>query len=288
MSIELNKLINSRYVITRYVASGGMAEIYEALDVVVNKTVALKFIKDKYLENKDALEQFKNEARFTAMFDHPNIMKIYNVGEYDGCQFLSYELLKGRTLKQVLDNRGKLSLDECLDYMSQILSATNLIHFQGILHNDLKPDNMCLLADGTIKVVDFGAATHASNKTEKHILGTANYLAPEVIMNKKYSVQSDIYSLGIILYELLTGELPYQGRNSQEVLEAHTSGSNISIKGLVTLPNSDDIDYVVNKAISKNLSYRYKTDKEFMSDIKKLKNHESFKKEGFFKRIFSK
>ena len=116
MSIELNKLIHSRYIISRHLASGGFAEIYEAQDVVIDRAVALKFLKVRSLYNDDDIEQFKNEARFTAMFNHPHIMSIYNVGEYDGQPFVSYELLKGKTLKEVLDNRGKLSFDESIDY----------------------------------------------------------------------------------------------------------------------------------------------------------------------------
>ena len=286
MAIELNKLIASRYIISRYVASGGMAEIYEAHDVVLNKPVALKFIKDKYLDNSEALEQFKNEARYTSIFNHPNIMKIYNIGEYDSRPYMSSELLKGRTLKEILDNRGKLSFDECLDYMNQILLGSEKIHSQGILHNDFKPDNLYLLYDGTIRICDFGVATHISNKEEKHILGTANYLAPEVILNKKYSVQSDIYSLGIIFYELLTGELPFSGENTKEVLEAHASGTTVSISERCNYSNNLDIDYVINKAISRTAMNRYKTDRDFISDLIKIKNHEPILKKGIFKKVF--
>lgn len=286
MSIELNKLLASRYIISRYVASGGMAEIYEAKDVVLNKPVALKFIKDKYLSDKEAIEQFKNEARFTSIFAHPNILKIYNVGEYDDKPYMSYELLKGKTLKEVLDNRGKLSFDECVDYMNQILLGSERIHESGILHNDFKPDNLYLLYDGTIRICDFGAATHISNREEKHILGTANYLAPEVITNKKYTIQSDIYSLGIIFYELLTGELPFVGNNTQEVLKAHASGLTVSIKERCNYSNNDDIDYVINKAINRMPINRYKNDRDFINDLIKIKKHESLVKKGLFKRMF--
>ena len=288
MPIALNKLIASRYIISRYVASGGMAEIYEANDVILNKPVALKFIKDKYLENSEALEQFKNEARYTSIFNHPNIMRIYNVGEYESRPYMSSELLKGRTLKEVLDNRGKLSFDEVIDYMNQILLGSETIHEHGILHNDFKPDNLYLLFDGTIRICDFGAATHSSNREEKRILGTVNYLAPEVILNKKYSVQSDIYSLGIIFYELLTGELPFSGNTAQEVLEAHASGEVVTISRNCNYTNNADIDFVINKAINRTVSNRYKTDRDFINDLTKVKNHEPIVKKGFFQRLFKK
>ena len=169
--IELNKLILSRYIISRHLASGGMADIFEANDIVTNKVVALKFLKEKYLESDYELELFMNEARYTAMFNHPHIMKIYNVGEYEGQPFASYEIFKGKTMKEVLDSRGKLSYDESIDYMLQILDAVNCMHSKEVLHNDLKPDNLFLLSDGNIKICDFGIATHTFDKEEKEVFG---------------------------------------------------------------------------------------------------------------------
>ena len=286
MSITIGQTIDSRYILYRYVASGGMADIYEANDRILNKPVALKFLKEKYLEDPNAIEQFKNEARFTSIFNHMNIMKIYNVGEYQSRPYISYELLKGRTLKEILDTRGNLSFDESLDYMLQILDGMSSVHSLGILHNDLKPDNLCLLYDGAIRICDFGIATHISSKEEKHILGTINYMAPEVILNKKYSVQSDIYSLGIIFYELLTGELPFEGSNAQEVLEAHAKGEEVSTQSRLLNSYNRDIDFVINKAINRSVNNRYKSDKEFITDLNKIKNHEQIVKDNFFKRLF--
>ena len=192
----------------------------------------------------------------------------------------------GETLKEVLDNRGKLSLDEAFDYMLQILSGSVEIHSHGVLHNDFKPDNLYLLFDGTVKIVDFGAATHISDKSEKQIFGTINYLAPEVIVNKKYSVQSDIYSLGIIFYELLTGELPFEGTNSMEVMEAHKKAEFVHLDLYSNIINVNDINYVINKAIYRNVSSRYKNDKEFIADIKKIQHKEKIKKDRAFRREF--
>lgn len=286
MVLELNKLIDSRYILYRHVASGGMADIYEAQDVVLNKPVALKFLKEKFLEDKDSLEQFKNESRFISIFNHPNILHIYNVGEYGDRPYVSYELLKGKTLKDSLDNRGKLSIDESLDYMSQVLLGVKEMHELGVLHNDLKPDNLYLLYDGTIRIVDFGAASHISGKAEKHILGTVNYLAPEVVSNKKYSTQSDIYSLGIILYEFLTGEVPFTGEDSKEVLRAHSKGEIVRVKEQFISVNVNDINYIINKAIYFNPSHRYKTIKEFLDDINKIKARVTLKKDGPLKKVF--
>ena len=286
MSFSIGQTIDSRYILYRYVASGGMADIYEANDRYLNKPVALKFLKEKYLEDPNAIEQFKNEARFTSIFNHVNIMKIYNVGEYQSRPYISYELLKGKTLKEILDTRGNLSFDESLDYMLQVLEGMSYVHSTGILHNDLKPDNLYLIYDGTIRICDFGIASHISSKEEKHILGTVNYLAPEVIQNKKYSIQSDIYSLGIIFYELLTGDLPFEGNNAQEVIEAHVKGKEVSTQYRLLNSYNRDIDFVINKAINRSANNRYKTDKEFIADLNKIKNHEPIVKDSFFKRLF--
>ena len=286
MAIELDKLILSRYILSRHLASGGMADIYEANDIVTNKVVAIKFLKSKFLEDDYNIELFKNEARITAIFSHPHIMKIYNVGEYNGQPFVSYELLKGKTLKEVIDNRGKLSFDESIDYMLQILDAVNEMHEREILHNDLKPDNMILLIDGNIKICDFGIATHIFDREQKETLGSLSYVAPEVIQNKKYSVQSDIYSLGVILFEFLTGKLLFNGKDSKEIIEAHYSENIPSLKKYISLDNVSDLDYIMNKACNKYPANRYKSVKEFISDLNKVKQHIRLKKVNIFKRIF--
>ena len=286
MLLELNKLILQRYIIYRHLASGGMADIYEASDVVINKPVALKFLKEKSLNNDYEIELFKNEARFLAMFNHPHIMKIYNVGEYEGVPFVSNELLKGKSLKEVLDNRSRLSFDETLDYMLQILDAVSHIHELNVIHNDLKPDNILLLSDGNIKLCDFGIATHTNEKNFKEVFGSPNYLAPEVLQSRKYSIQSDIYSLGVMLFEFLTGKLPYLGNNSKEVLQAHLSEEFPSIKKYISLSNADDLDFVLSKACARSIGNRYKSINEFRLDLEKIKRHEPLKNKSLWKRIF--
>ena len=286
MSPELNKLILNRYIISRHLASGGMADVYEAQDVVINKVVALKFLKPSYSESEQHINLFKNEARFNGMFNHPHIMKIYNVGEYNHQLFASYEMIKGKTLKEVLDIRGTLSADEAIDYMLQIIDAVKDIHSKDVLHNDLKPDNIFLLSDGNIKIGDLGIASHAFEKNEKETIGSLNYLAPEVLTHKKYSYQSDIYSLGVIFYEFLTGRYPYMGNDAKSIMEAHIKEEMPSIKKYISLPNYQDFDYILSKACNKNPSNRYKTATDMESDINKVKRHEPVRKESFFKRLF--
>jgi len=288
MTPEFNKLILSRYIIYRHIASGGMADIYEARDIVTNKNVALKFLKDRSLYDDSDIEQFKDEARNIAAFNHPHIMKIYNVGEYNGVPFQSFELIKGKTLKEVLDNRGKLSFDEALDYLIQILDAVSNMHEKGILHNDLKPDNILLQFDGSIKICDFGIVTRVRSRPLKELRGTIKYLAPEVIQYHRQSCQSDIYSLGIILFELLTGKVPFNIDNAKELIEVYYSSEFPSLKKYISLQDVDDLDYVISKACNRLLSSRYKSAKEFAYDLKIVKRHEKLRKGSFLSRLLSK
>ena len=270
----------------KHLASGGMADIYEASDTVLTKPVAIKFLKENHLNNEKDLEMFKNEARFTSMFVHPHILKVYNVGEYESQPFVSYELLKGKTLKEVLDNRSKVSFDEALDYMLQLLDAVYYIHRAEVIHNDLKPENIFLKNDGNIVLCDFGIASHTFDyRQNEEVLGSLPYLALEILQNKKYSTQSDIYSLGIILYELLAGQPPFYFHNSKEYVEAQLKGKIASLSNF-NCANYKDLDYVINKAIDKNLSSRYKSAEEFRNDLLKIKNHERVYKESLFSRIF--
>lgn len=288
MPIELNKLILSRYIISRHLASGGMADVYEANDIVTNRVVALKFLKEKLLDNSVEVDRFKNEASYTAIFSNPHIMKIYNVGEYNGQPFASYELLKGKSLKEVIDNRGKLSFDEAINFMLQILDGVSEMHEMEIIHNDLKPDNIFLLSDGNVKIYDLGIASHTFDREQIEIMGSLNYLAPEVLLYKKHSVQSDIYSLGIMLFEFLTGRIPYLGNSSQEIINAHINEEIPSISKYTTLSNYEDLDFVISKACNKNVNNRYKTAKEFIVDLKKINNHERLVKKNIFAKLFGK
>ena len=217
-----------------------------------------------------------------------SLMKIYNVGTYNGTPFTSFELLKGKTLKEVLDNRSKLSYDEAVDYMLQILDAVNNMHEKEVLHNDLKPDNIFVLSDGNIKICDFGIATHAFERESKDLHGTIKYLAPEVLQSRKYSYQSDIYSLGVVLYEFLTGRVPFDKDDPKELVELYLASPIPSIKKYISLSNADDLDYVINKACNKNLTLRYKSVKEFIADMKSIKKREKLKKGSFFGKLFNK
>ena len=287
MILPINQLIDSRYIATRFIASGGMAEIYEANDIFTKKPVALKVIKDEFKEDLFEMERFENEARYASMFSHPHIITIYNVGKYKDNFFISYELMKGKTLKDILDERGKLTLSEAIDYTLQVLDGCRHIHGRGITHNDLKPENLFLFADGNVKLLDFGIATHLEEKVDK-TNGSVLYVAPEVVRNRRYSIQSDIYSVGIIFYELLTGRTPYTGRTSEEIINARLNQDVGSVSQHISINNWKEIDTVIKKATNRFINQRYKSDQEMVDDLLKLKNGELLAKQGIFLRLFKK
>lgn len=286
MLLPLHTLINERYIPTRYITSGGMAEIYEARDTYCRKKVALKVIKEELCDDLFELDRFKNEARYVANFDHNHIIKIYNVGKYKQNFFISYEFLDGKTLKDFLDERGQLTSIEAINYMLQILDATKHIHDRGVIHNDLKPDNMSIFYDGNIKILDFGIATHIDEEMDQKANASIAYAAPEVLKNRKYSIQSDIYSLGIILYELLTCRNPFSRDNAEEEIKAHLYEEMPSISKYTDIKESSDFDFVIKRATDRDLSKRYKNDDELIRDLLKIKNGEQLKKPSIFERIF--
>lgn len=288
MILPINTLIDSRFVINRFLASGGMAEIYEAFDTYTQKAVALKVIKADLQDNDLELERFENEARYTAMFSHPHIIKIFNVGTYQKYFFISYELMKGRTVKSFLDERGFLSEKEAIDYLLQVLEATKHIHERGIIHNDIKPENLFLFYDGNIKLLDFGIATHIDDEIDKTINASVIYTAPEVLRYKHLSIQSDIYSLGTVLFEFLTGKTPYMRKNTKDEINAHLYENIPSISKYLNVKNYKSFDYVIARATNRNLDKRYKNDQEMIDDLLKIKNEGSVKRKNIFERLFKK
>ena len=282
-----NTLIDSRFIITSFLTSGGMAEIYEAFDTYTQKAVALKVIKKEYLDSFEDVERFQNEARYTAMFSHPNIIKIYNVGEYRKTFFISYELMIGKTIKQYLDERGRLDEDEAISVLLQVLDATNHIHERGIIHNDIKPDNLFLFHDGNVKLLDFGIAKHIDDEKPDRINASVVYASPEVLRTADFSIQSDIYSLGVILFELLTGKTPYMKKNTKEEIHAHLYENIPSISKYISTKNLKTLDTIINRATNRNLDLRYKSDKEFTNDLLKIKKGASTKT-PLLKKIFKK
>lgn len=290
MSIRIGLLVDGRYRIVARVGHGGMAEVYESNDVITKQHVAIKLIREDVMSNPVNLKRFQNEASIAASLNHPNIVKVYNHGTVDGIPYIANEFIKGQNLKEVLDFRGALPIAEAVDNLLQIASALAYAHSHGIVHRDIKPDNIYVMGDGTVKLGDFGIAqSNAKMEDEKNneIIGSVHYLAPEISLGKLATAQSDIYSVGVTFFELITGHIPFNKQKAIDIAVAHVKEKFPSPKKY--LPNCPrEVERIIEKCTKKNPSDRYKTAEDLYDDLLNLKNDPSAIKEkkGFFARLF--
>lgn len=289
--IRVNDVIGQRYKIISELGKGGMSDVYEARDVIFRREVALKIIKFENAKRIDNLIRFQNEARFSAAFNHPNIVKIYDYGEYNNLPYIVTEYVKGQTLRDVLDYKRCFSLNESSSIMLQLCDALIEVHSKNIVHRDIKPQNIYYASDGGIKLGDFGISILLGSginvNENKKVMGTAQYLAPELVYGEKATFQSDIYAMGITFFELLTGRVPFDGKNPHDVAIMQVEKevpSPLSINP--DLPK--EVEYIIFKAVNKNLDERYKSVSEMKKDILSLyKNKRIMRKRGsLFARIF--
>lgn len=289
--IRVNDVIGQRYKIISELGKGGMSDVYEARDVIFRREVALKIIKYENAKRIDNLIRFQNEARFSAAFNHPNIVKIYDYGEYNNLPYIVTEYVKGQTLRDVLDYKRCFSLNESCSIMLQLCDALIEVHSKNIVHRDIKPQNVYYASDGEIKLGDFGISVllgSGMNVNEnKKVMGTAQYLAPELVYGEKATFQSDIYAMGITFFELLTGRVPFDGKNPHDVAVMQVEKE---VPSPLTI-NPDlpkEVEYIIFKAVNKNLDERYKSVNEMKKDILSLyKNKKIVRKRGsLFARIF--
>ncbi len=289
--IRVNDVVGQRYKIISELGKGGMSDVYEARDVIFRREVALKIIKFENAKRIDNLIRFQNEARFSAAFNHPNIVKIYDYGEYNNLPYIVTEYVKGQTLRDVLDYKRCFSLNESSSIMLQLCDALIEVHSKNIVHRDIKPQNIYYASDGGIKLGDFGISILLGSginvNENKKIMGTAQYLAPELVYGEKATFQSDIYAMGITFFELLTGRVPFDGKNPHDVAIMQVEKevpSPLSINP--DLPK--EVEYIIFKAVNKNLDERYKSVSDMKKDILSLyKNKRIMRKRGsLFARIF--
>ncbi len=291
MPLRIGSLVDNRYRVTARIGHGGMAEVYEGNDIIGKKVVAIKLIRKDVMDNPVNLIRFKNEATIAASLNHPNIVKVYNHGTVDGVPYIANEYIKGQNLKEVLDFRSSVPINEAIDYMIQLAAALYYAHQHGIVHRDVKPDNLYVMGDGTIKLGDFGIAqTDASAELtckDSEIVGSVHYLAPEITSGKPATGQSDIYSAGVTFFELITGHVPYIKKTAIDIAVAHVKEKFPSPKKY--LPNCPkEIERIIFKCTKRNPKERYVNAKELYDDLVALKNDpKTFKeKKGFFGRIF--
>lgn len=291
MPLKIGTLIDGRYRVTARIGHGGMAEVYEANDVISKKTIAIKMIREDVMRNPINLKRFQNEATIAASLNHPNIVKVYNHGTIGGVPYIANEYIKGQSLKDALDFRGSIPIKEALQYMIQLANALYYAHQHNIVHRDIKPDNIFLLPDGMIKLGDFGIAQAdgmSNDLTEtKEIVGSVHYLAPEISKGKPATIKSDIYAAGVTFFELITGHVPYEKNNAVNIAVAHIKEKFPSPKKY--LPDCPkEIERIILKATKKNPNERYKNANEFALDLIEISKHPELLKEkkSLFARIF--
>ena len=262
--------INDRYQIIKSIGEGGMANVYLAYDTILDRDVAVKILRGDLSNDEKFVRRFQREALNASSLSHPNIVEVYDVGEDNGQYFIVMEYIEGKNLKDLLKKRGKLTVSEVVDIMSQISDGLSIAHDSYIIHRDIKPQNIMILENGMVKITDFGIAM-AMNATQltqtNSVMGSVHYLPPEQASGKCSTLKSDIYSMGILMYELLTGTLPYRGDNAVEIALKHLKEPLPSIREeLSDIPQS--VENVILKSASKNPKNRYNDAREMYEDLK--------------------
>ncbi|HFU4054995.1 TPA: Stk1 family PASTA domain-containing Ser/Thr kinase [Streptococcus suis] len=268
--IQIGKIFAGRYRIVRQIGRGGMADVYLARDLILDgEEVAVKVLRTNYQTDQIAIQRFQREARAMAELDHPNIVRISDIGEEDGQQYLAMEYVNGLDLKRYIKENAPLSNDVAVRIMGQILLAMRMAHTRGIIHRDLKPQNVILTSNGVAKVTDFGIAVafaETSLTQTNSMLGSVHYLSPEQARGSKATIQSDIYAMGIILFEMLTGRIPYDGDSAVTIALQHFQKPLPSVRAEnANVPQA--LENVVLKATAKKLNERYKSVAEMYTDL---------------------
>ena len=262
--------IDGRYQIIRSIGEGGMANVYLAYDTILDREVAVKVLRGDLASDEKFVKRFQREAKAASSLNHPNIVEMYDVGEDNGNYFIVMEYIDGKTLKSLIKKRGALSLSETVDIMMQLTSAIACAHDSYLIHRDIKPQNVLILEDGRVKITDFGIAI-AMNSAEltqtNSVMGSVHYLPPEQANGSGATVKSDIYSLGILMYECLTGKLPFKGDNAVEIAIKQMKEKIPSLCAQNDLiPQS--IENIVLRACAKNPKNRYDSASEMYEDLK--------------------
>lgn len=261
--------ISDRYQIIKSIGEGGMANVYLAYDTILDRNVAVKVLRGDLSNDEKFVRRFQREALAASSLSHPNIVEVYDVGEDNGEYYIVMEYIEGKHLKNLLKKRGKLTLSEAVDIMLQITDGMAAAHDSYIIHRDIKPQNIMILENGLVKITDFGIAM-AMNATQltqtNSVMGSVHYLPPEQASGQGSTLQSDIYSMGIVMYELLTGELPFKGDNAVEIALKHLKEPIPDIREkLPNVPNS--IYNIIKKATAKNPKNRYNDAREMHEDL---------------------
>lgn len=285
-------VIADRYEVVSHIGQGGMADVFLAVDTILNRQVAIKILRADLSTDAVSILRFEREAQAAAALAHPNIVEIYDVGDYKGHHYIVMEYVTGKTLKQVIRSRGPLVNEEAVDIMKQLCSAISEAHSRGIIHRDIKPQNVIVKADGSIKILDFGIATAKGSMQltqANNVMGSVHYLAPELAKGEAASPQSDIYALGIVLYEMLAGDVPFKADQAVQIALKHMREPMPDVR-LINASVPQSIANVITRATAKDPNNRYGSCREMLQDIstclrperlneKKLVLHEDIQKQ---------
>ena len=265
-----NNLIANRYEVFQHIGQGGMADVFLAVDTILNRQVAVKILRSELCTDAVSVLRFEREAQAATALSHPNIVEIYDVGEYKGHHYIVMEYVSGKPLKKMIQQRGALLTEEAIDIMIQLTAATAEAHRRGIIHRDIKPQNVIVKSDGSIKMLDFGIAlakgsmqlTQANN-----VMGSVHYLAPELAKGQSASPQSDIYALGICLFEMLTGDVPFKADQAVQVALMHMHNDMPEVRSInPQIPQS--VENIVIRATAKDPDKRYTSCNEMLEDLR--------------------
>lgn len=265
-----NNLIANRYEVFQHIGQGGMADVFLAVDTILNRQVAVKILRSELCTDAVSVLRFEREAQAATALSHPNIVEIYDVGEYKGHHYIVMEYVSGKPLKKMIQQRGALLTEEAIDIMIQLTGATAEAHRRGIIHRDIKPQNVIVKSDGSIKMLDFGIAlakgsmqlTQANN-----VMGSVHYLAPELAKGQSASPQSDIYALGICLFEMLTGDVPFKADQAVQVALMHMHNDMPEVRSInPQIPQS--VENIVIRATAKDPDKRYTSCNEMLEDLR--------------------
>ncbi|MCL1819048.1 MAG: Stk1 family PASTA domain-containing Ser/Thr kinase [Oscillospiraceae bacterium] len=276
MDKYLGKMLDNRYEIMEVIGVGGMAVVYKAKCHRLNRLVALKILKDDYAQDADFKRRFHAESQAVAMLSHPNIVAVYDVSRSGNIEYIVMELIDGITLKQYMSKKGRLSWREVLHFSTQIAKALSHAHSRGIVHRDIKPHNIMILRDGSVKVADFGIArfSNKQNTLTQEAFGSVHYISPEQARGSHIDARSDIYSLGVVMYEMLTMRLPYEGDSPVSVAIQHINSIPLTPREVDhSIPEA--LETITMKAMSASLSKRYPTAEALLHDLEEFRKNPS-------------
>ncbi len=272
MDQYIGKMLDNRYEILELIGSGGMANVYKAKCHRLNRMVAVKILKSDLADSADFRRRFREESKVIAQLSHANVVSVYDVSRNSDLEYIVMEVIEGITLKQYMERRGQMDWREALHFITQIMRGLNHAHSRGIIHRDIKPQNIMILRDGSVKVADFGIAciADASQTLTQEALGSVHYISPEQARGDRMDARSDIYSAGVVLYEMLTGRLPFEGDSAVSVAIQHLSSVPLAPRDInAEIPEA--LELICMKAMSPNVEKRYISANAVLEDLEKFR-----------------